>query len=325
MKTTLRRCSICMLVFALLIFNGCTRNVDLNRVEKKKTITLIAKMKSGDYWNTVKMGADAAAREFGVNVEFAAPQDEQDIEEQKRLMNLAIEQKVGAIVLAAGDFTALVEVTEKAYDQHLPVIMIDSEVNTQKYHSYISTDNVEAGKKAGEKLVEIAGGNCRVAIMNFVQGSRNAQEREAGVLQVLSRYPQIQVVAKEYCLSDTRLAVNLTRKIIEEKSPVDVIVALNSFAAVGVSQVVDEMNLENRVKVVAFDSIAEEIDFLDKDVIQATIVQNPFNIGYLGIKHAVEAMQGKKIPKRVDTGIKIIDKNNMYLPENQKLLFPFIK
>ncbi len=325
MKTILRRCSIFILVFSLFLFNGCTRNVDLNRVEKKKTITLIAKMKSGDYWNTIKMGADAAAREFGVNVEFAAPQDEQDIEEQKRLMNLAIEQKVGAIVLAAGDFTALVEVTERAYDQHLPVIMIDSEVNTQKYHSYISTDNVEAGKKAGEKLVEIAGGNCRVAIMNFVQGSRNAQEREAGVLQVLSLHPQIQVVAKEYCHSDTRLAVNLTRKIIEEKGPVDVIVALNSFAAVGVSQVVDEMNLENKVKVVAFDSIAEEIDFLDKDVIQATIVQNPFNIGYLGIKHAVEAMQGKKIPKRVDTGIKIIDKNNMYLPENQKLLFPFIK
>jgi ribose transport system substrate-binding protein len=112
--------------------------------------------------------------------------------------------------------------------------------------------------------------------------------------------------------------------VMNEHHNTDVIIALNAPTTVGVCKAVKEMNLQGKVKVIGFDSTHEEIDYLDEDVIQATIVQNPYSMGYLGVKSALEVLGKKAVPKYVDTGSKVIDKNNMYTPENQKLLFPFV-
>jgi ribose transport system substrate-binding protein len=106
---------------------------------------------------------------------------------------------------------------------------------------------------------------------------------------------------------------------------VDAIVAMNEVAAEGVAQAIDEMNLEGKVKIIAFDSTLQAIDYMEKGIIQAIIIQNPLSIGYLGVKNAVDAMNGKKIESRIYINSTAIDKGNMYLPENQKLLFPFTK
>lgn len=316
--------SIFLLLTSVMYFSSCSSSVDLNNAENKKTIALILKMNYGYHWGTIKLGANAAAREFNVNIDYAAPDGEEDVARQVKLVDDALAKKVDALILAAGDYKALVGVTEKAYDQGIPVIIIDSEVDTNKVDSYIATDNYDAGKKAGNMLVSIGGTDLRVAIMSFVKGPRNAEQREEGLMSVISRYPGVKVVAKEYCLSDTKLAYNLTKKIISENDNIDAFIALNEISSEGVAQAIDEMGLGGKVKIIAFDSAFQSINYLEKGVIQATVVQNPFSMGYLGVKYAVEAMEGKQIPKAYPIESKVIDKDNMYLPENQKLLFPFI-
>jgi ribose transport system substrate-binding protein len=285
-------------------------------------------MNSGYHWGTIKMGAETAAREFNVDIDYAASDDEEDIDGQIALVNKVLDnkdKKVDALILAASDYNALVGVTEKAYKRGIPVIIIDSEVNTNKIDSYIASNNLEAGQKAGNILVKLAGTDCNVAIMSFVKGTRNAEEREEGLLNAFSAYPKIKVVAKEYCLSNTKLAYTLAKKMISENPNLDAIVALNSISAEGVAQAVDEMGLRGIIKIIAFDSTSQEIDYLESGVIQATVIQNPFSMGYLGVKYAIDVINKKKVEKRVYTESKVIIKDTMYLPENQKLLFPFIK
>lgn len=67
------------------------------------------------------------------------------------------------------------------------------------------------------------------------------------------------------------------------------------------------------------------MESLQDGTVQATVIQNPFSNGYLAVKYAVEALEGATIPERVDTGTKLIDLENMLWPENQKLLFPFVR
>lgn len=323
MRKTILLC-FCIIFICMVCLGACSKGVDLGTAEKKN-IALILKMHTGHYWGTVKLGADTAAGEFNVNIDYSAPDDEEDIEGQIKLVNQALDRKVDALILAASDYKKLVKVTERAYEQRIPVIIIDSEVDTKKINSYIAADNIDAGKKAGHALVNLAGEECRVAVMSFVKGTRNAEQREEGLMSVISQYPGIKVVAKEYCLSDTKLAYSLTKKIIAENKGVDVFVALNSIASEGVAQAIDEVGSDKKIKVIGFDSTLQEIDFLEKGVIQALIIQSPFSMGYLGVKHAVEAMEGKKIPERTDTSSWVINTDNMYLPENQKLVFPFIK
>jgi ribose transport system substrate-binding protein len=324
----LARLSVFLLIFACFFsFSTCSRNLDMTNTTKN--IALIVKMNNGYYWGSVKLGADAAASEFNVNVRYNAPDNEEDVEGQIKLVNSELEQKVDALILAASDYKKLAGVTEKAYEMHIPVIIIDSEVNSEKISSYIATDNLDAGVKAGNQLVAIAKGmsgrKCLVGIMNFVKGTRNAEQREEGLLNAISKYPDIKVVAKEYCSSDTKLAIELTHKMIADNSDINVIVALNAISSEGVAEAIDQMNLAGKVKIIAFDSTPKEIDYLEKGVIQALITQNPFSMGYLSVKYAVDAINGVNINKYYDTGSKIIDKNNMYLPQNQRLLFPFVK
>lgn len=318
---------IYILCLLLMFTVGCSDSSNLTAARKKK-IAFISKMNYGYYWGTVKQGADTASREFGVDIEYAAPNVEEDVDEQIKLVKNILdnkENKIDALVLAASDYSRLVEVTEQAYDMKIPVIIIDSEVDTKKVTSFVSTDNYDAGKKAGEMLVNIAGKNCSIAVMNYVKGTRNAQMRENGLMDVVSQYSGIKVAAREYCYSDTTLAYSLTRKLIEENKNLNAIVALNEVASEGAAEAVEDMGLTGKVKIIAFDNTMQVINYLEKGTIQAVIIQNPFSIGYLGIKFAVDALNGKKIPENFLINAKTVEKDNMYLPENQKLLFPFVR
>lgn len=326
MKKTARLLSIFLVWILFLCMNGCQR--DINIEGTAKNIALIVRMNNGYYWGSVKLGADAAANEFNVNVRYTAPEDEEDVEGQIRLVNSELDQKVDALILAASDYNELVEVTERAGGMHIPVIIIDSEVNTDKIDSYIATDNYNAGIKAGNQLVKLLGGDektKKVGIMNFVKGTRNAELREEGLLKAIAVDSGIRVAAKEYCSSDKKLAFELTQKMLREHSDIEAIVALNDISSEGVADAVSQMDLAGKVKIIAFDSTPNEIDYLEKGVIQVLVTQNPFNMGYLSVKYAVDALNGVSINKYYDTGSEIITRDNMYLPENQRLLFPFIK
>lgn len=319
-----------LFIFSIILiivtaFNGCSKSNDITSNDNKRNITIIVKMKEGNYWNTVRQGADAAAKEFNANVSFIAADNETDIDDQIKLVNGAIENNVDAIILAASDYEGLGKITDTAHSKKIPVIAIDTEVDSKYIKSFIGTDNVKAGEKAGEALVNVAGVNSNVAIMNFVEGAKNAKQREEGLNKVLSRYPDIKIVAKKYCNSDADTAEKLTKELIQTHENLNAIVALNEAASLGVSKAIDSMKLGGKIKVVAFDNAPEEINLLESGVIQKTIIQNPFSIGYFGVKYAVDSIDGKKIPKEVDTGSKVIDKDNLYLQDNQKLIFPFIK
>lgn len=316
---------VTMLFFIIIVINIFNKKINIIDEYNKKDVYLILKVRDGDYWNTIKTGAETAAKEFNVNLICNSPDDEEDVAGQIKLVKNAIRNKADAIVLAASDYEELTDVIQIAQLKGIPIITIDSEVNTKIYTSFVGTDNFEAGKKAALKLIDISGKNCNVAIISFIKGAGNGDMRESGFLNEVAKYPNIRVVAKEYGLSDPNLSAALTRKVLKEVSHVDAIVALNTIASTGVAKAVEQMDLKGKIKVITFDSTQKEIEYLEKGVIQATVVQNPFSMGYLGVKYAYDSINRVRVPKRVDTGSKVIDIENMYNPENQKIIFSFIK
>jgi ribose transport system substrate-binding protein len=316
---------ICLILIWTLMLNGCYKQGDSAASGDRKTIEFIVKMKSGEHWNLVKQGVREAAFEFDVNVNFMAPDEETDVYQQEILVNNAIENKVDAIVLAASDYREMSSIVEKANENKIPVITIDSGVSTDKVLSKVSTNNFELGKQAAERLVQLTGENSKLAILSFVKGSESAQKREEGVLEVLSKYPGVQVVPTEYCYSSESLAALQTRNILSLYDNVDGIVALNSSASLGAAQAIEELGLIGKVKLITFDSTMLGIQHLEKGTIQATVIQNPVAMGYLGVKYAVMAAKGEKIPDNINIESKLIDKGSMYFEENQRLIFPFIK
>lgn len=313
------------LLLASVLLSSCTRQIDLTRHEKKQSITFITKSKQSDYWKTVKTGAEAAAKEFGVSLLFEAPDNEEDTNGQLELVNQSLKTGTDALILGVNDYKALSPAIEKAGRANIPVIAVDTEANLPYVKSYIGADNYDAGRKAAEKLVELSGEQSQVALISYVRGVDNTDMRERGLLDELAKHPGLRLVSKDFSLSDRDLAAEQTRRLMTAHQDIDVIVALNAIASVGVADQIVKMGLGGKVKIITFDSTPEELEWLQEGIIQATIIQNPFSMGYLGVKYAIDASSGKKIPERVDTGTKAIDQNNMFWSDNQKLLFPFVK
>jgi ribose transport system substrate-binding protein len=323
-ETVRKFIKLLIIILPLIITTSCNYKEKINDSNEVKKVALIVKSREDYYWDSVKMGADIAAKEFGVEINYMAPTDENDIDAQIKMVNEAINKEVEAIVLAPSDSKALVDIVNKARNHKIPVIIIDSNLETESINSLIATDNFDAGKKAGEELIKIVGMKANIAIMGYVKGNYTGDQRESGFLDTISKYPNIKMEAKKYCSEDSSLAATLTKSVLKEYPDLNAIVALNSVSTIGVADAIYEMNLKDSIKIIGFDSTPKEIQYIEKNIINATIIQNPFNMGYLSVKNASSLIKLESIEEYIDTGSKVIDKENMFLPENEKLIFPFV-
>ena len=322
MKLLYKTAAVILNIILLATLFACSGS-NLSAQEKSVTIKMIVKKDNGSFWTVVKMGAEAAGKEFGVNVDFDGPADENDIDGQIRLVNESVDKKPDALVLAAGDYVRLVGAVEKAYAEKIPVIIIDSDIKSNKTKGFIGTDNVDSGKKLGETLLKEVGDTCSIAVMSFIKGAANADQREEGFFEAIKAEPGVKLLSKEYSNSDENTAERLTEELVKKYPDIDAIVCLNAYGTTGTARAIEKLGLAGKVKIIGFDNTPEEISFMEKDVIQSLVTQNPFSMGYLGVKYALDVLNGETIPKSTNTDSKVINKDNMYLPENQKLVFPF--
>jgi ribose transport system substrate-binding protein len=118
------------------------------------------------------------------------------------------------------------------------------------------------------------------------------------------------------------MGMAVTEDILTAHPKLKGIFAANEPGAIGAAQAIRGRGLTGKVKVVAFDAAANEVEALEEGVLHALIVQDPFKMGYLGVKSAVDAINGKTIEKRIDTGVYVVTKENLNDPEIKKLIAP---
>ncbi|MDF2877853.1 MAG: hypothetical protein K0S30_949 [Clostridia bacterium] len=296
-----------------------------NRLPRK--IVLIPKSVSPDFefWQTVKMGAELAAKEENIIIETRGAMFEKNISEQKQILEKAIEEEVDIILLAATNVDALRELVERARKKGITLLTVDSTVEGVPHITKVATDNVQGAAILTRHLAELLESQGEVIMINFVEGASTAKERATGYEREISQYKEIIMHPTVYTQGTTADAYEATKNVLKKYPELKGIVAANQQVTDAVCEAVEEMGLQSQVSVVGFDSSQTIIYALERDIIDAIIVQKPFNMGYLAVKNGLQAYRGKKIPEYVDTGYKLINKETLYLTENQKLLYPIIK
>ncbi|GLX68849.1 substrate-binding domain-containing protein [Paenibacillus glycanilyticus] len=289
-------------------------------------VTVKAKGQVIDFWKVLITGVEDAAREYGANVTVIGPPTEREIDLQIEQLEQAIRDKPDAIVMAATDYNRLVPVAKQIRKAGIKLITVDSGINSRDSLSFIATDNVEAGQKAAAQMAGLlpSADTAKIAIVSFVYGTSSQMEREQGVREWLNGHTNIKVASTLYSEGLPDKAYELTKELLSSDPGIKGIVGLNEPSTVGAGRAIEELGLSGQVKLVGFDSSVDEVKLIEGGVLQATVVQKPYNMGYLSVKTAIEAVRGKKIPERIDTESVIINKDNMYTEQNQKLLFPFV-
>ena len=323
----MKRIAVVMITLGLLA--GCggqsPTQQDAGAAEAKDEpleIAVIPKGLAHQFWLTVKAGAEAAGDEFGAEILWQGPAKETEIVKQINIVQDMINRHIDGLVLAACDENALIPTIEQAMNQDIPVITIDSGVKSDLPLSFVATDNVAGAKLAAETLVELIGGSGAVGLIPFVPGAATSEMREQGFVEGIKQFPEVELVATLYCHSDVAKAMDVTQDMLTANADLKGIFAANEAAAIGSAQAIRAAGKAGEVKLVAFDASEEEISGLKDGTIQALVVQNPFKMGYDGVKAAIDAMHDRPVPKRIDTGVTVVTMENFNKPEIQKLLYP---
>jgi ribose transport system substrate-binding protein len=313
------------LVIAALVISlstGCNRKSAENSPgpETKHIIAVIPKGTTHIYWQSVKAGAEAAGKEFGYEIQWNGPERETDRERQIQIIEDFIVQKVDGVVLAPLDKDALVPSVEKLDSLKIPTAIIDSAVATDKYITFAATDNYQGGVLAARRMGEILGGKGNLIVLKYVPGSASTTDRENGFIETIQKeFPGMKVVDSKYGQDTVETALQAAEDMLTKNKDVQGFYACNAPTAVAALQALQSQN-RPEIKMVGFDAEKALIDGLKAGQIDALIVQNPYKMGYEGVKAVAMAIKGQPVEKKIDTGVAVVTRDALDKPEIKTLL-----
>jgi ribose transport system substrate-binding protein len=321
---------ISRLVLGVLLAAGV---LAVSAADQKYTIAVIPKGTTHEFWKSIHAGAVKAQQELksrGVDVDiiWKGPLREDDRDQQIQVVENFVSRHVSGIVLAPLDSQALVRPVVTAAAAKVPVVIIDSGLKTDKYVSFVATDNFKGGELAGEELGRLLGGKGKVILLRYAIGSASTEEREAGFLAAMKKFPEIKLLSSDQHAGATReLAYQASQNLLNRFGrEVNGIFVPNESITVAMAKALRDIGKAGgKVKLIGFDSGSLSVQDLKNGDVQGLVVQNPMKMSYVGVMTVVDVLNGKTVPKRVDTGVVLVTRENMNQPEMEELLNPPFK
>lgn len=272
---------------------------------------LITKSSATPYWVAVKDGADAAAAKWGVHVTFEAPASGLDLPAQIAMVNNAVTAGVAGIILAAQNPKALLKPVQSALASHVPVVTVDSGITPNVSDSFLATSNIgSAAALARYAATHLMGHSGEYAIVDFNHTSSTGIARPEGFEQGMKAFAGIKRMGPVlYSKNSINKGVSLTSTLLTEYPDLKVVFGANDRAALGAAEAVARAH--GKVKVVGFDADLGEIKYIHSGVIEASILQSPYDMGYYAVVELLDVIQGKTVPKRVVTPYFMLTPSNI--------------
>ena len=295
------------------------------------TIAVIPKGTTHEFWKSVNAGAVKAQRELtaqGTKLEviWKGPLREDDRDQQIQVVENFMARRVSAIVLAPLDSQALVRPVHNAVRAKVPVVVIDSDLKSDDYVSFVATDNYKGGQLAGDAMGKLLNGKGNVILLRYAVGSASTEAREAGFLEVLKgKYPGIKLISSDQHAGATReLAYQMSQNLLNRFGrEVNGVFCPCEPPTIAMTKALRDLGLAGgKVKMVGFDAGSQSVLDMKNGDVQALVVQNPLLMGYLGVMTAVKHLRGEKLDKRIDTGVALVTPENMNDAQIKELLYP---
>lgn len=296
-------------------------------------IAVIAKSTVNAYWKAVEAGAFQAAEETGARILWTGPDAETNHTQQASMVDNMVNRRVDGIVLAPTNVEALVRPVESAVARDVPVILIDSTLNSSAPISVIATDNYAAGREAAEALIRAIGADRRhggrIIMLRFLEGSGSTEAREKGFADRIGEEPGLQLVESTYTkgggsttdAADTADAL-LRRYIHDNVLTIDGIFASNQPTALGMLRKIEQFRAGGVAidcPYVGFDAHEVLLQAVREGRIAALVVQDPLAMGRIGVMKMVAHLRGEPIEPAIATATMTVTAANLDDPEVRRV------
>ncbi|HUX46230.1 MAG TPA: substrate-binding domain-containing protein [Terracidiphilus sp.] len=315
---TMRWIAVGALALGVAFTSGCKRH------SLKEVYYLVSNNVNLPYWQTAESGFNHAAAELGVTARVVGPET-YDPQAELAELKSAVAAKPAGILISVSDVSVLQPEIDAAIAAGVPVITMDSDAMGSKRLFFIGTNNLEAGRLGGRRLIQRLGGHGNVVFFT-ISGQPNTEERLKGFKDVLDGHPDIHIADVVDIKGDARVAFDKAQEYLALKGAkkVDAFVCLEASSGKQVAEVVKRMNVTDRT-VIAWDVDQGTLDAIKAGVIDSTVAQKPYTMGSYGLK-ALDAVfhnppktldkdygadPFSPYPYFVDTGTSLVDKDNV--------------
>jgi ribose transport system substrate-binding protein len=317
---------------AAMLFTGC-KDGQSGPSSKKWTIAVVPKGTTHEFWKAIHAGAVKAEREIRaggqpVEIIWKGPLREDDRELQVQVVENFTSRQVSGIVLAPLDSQALVTPVRSAVQSGVPVVIIDSDLNSTDQASFVATDNFKGGHMAGEHLAKLLDGKGTIILLRYQVNSASTEAREAGFLEAIGKHPDLKLTSADQYAGPTRETAYQTSQNLLNRFGAEVngVFCPNETSTISMTKALRDIGKAGgAVKMIGFDAGTQSVIDMKNGDLQGLIVQNPVKMGYLGVMTMAKHLRGEPVEKRIDTGVTLVTKDNMDQPEVKELLAPPLK
>jgi ribose transport system substrate-binding protein len=283
------------------------------------------------FYQVMQLGVEKAAGELGIEVVTQVPAT-WGVEVQTPILDsLVARGDLDYLITAPTDKDQLIGPLQAAVDAGVKVITVDTFLGDGDYVngpvkfpiSYIGSDNVEGGRISARGLAEAIGGKGNVYINSTNPNVSSVEGRAVGFKEVMEKdFPDIKVVGLDFNLDDMNTAVQQTAAVLSRVPDLAGVFGTNVFSAQGAGTAVINAGLGGQVQVVAYDATQFAIEQLRAGTVTLVLAQKPFDMGYMAVQFAqADAAGVTSLPRRVETGFAIIDKDNVDDPEVSRFIY----
>jgi ribose transport system substrate-binding protein len=315
--------SLVMLSAAALLFGaGCDKESVTAEVPSGPihVIAVIPKLTNTVFWKSVLAGAQEAGKDYGYEIIFDGPDRETNSARQIQIVEDAIVRHVEGVVIAPVDRQNLVPSVDKLAELKIPCVIIDSGLDAVHFVSFASTDNYQGGVLAAQRMGHALGGKGNVLVVRHIAGSHAAVKRVSGFMDTISNdFPGIKIVDSQSGQDSAVIAKKVTEEMLQRNPDVQGLFACNVDMSVGALQALQDQK-RTEIKMVAFDPDKSLLDGLRSGEVAGIIVQDPYKMGYEGVKAVALHNKGQSSPRLIDTGVEVVTSENVTDPKIMRLL-----
>jgi len=274
-------------------------------------ITFVQGVKGDEFYVSMECGVRDAAEELGADVDVQGP-DQFDATLQNPLLDSVIASDPDAILVAPNDVEASAGPLQRAQDEGIEVILVDTVVNDEAIGaSRIASDNFQGGVMAADALAELIGEEGTVLVINVQPGISTTDQRQAGFEEQIATYPDVEYIGVEFSRNDPARAAEIVTATLAADPDLAGIFATNLFSAQGTATGLLQAGRQGDVQVVGFDAGPAQVDQLEAGDVQALVVQKPYDIGYQGVEQAVAAVNGDEVAPEIQTDFVVATADNL--------------
>jgi len=204
---------------------------------------------------------------------------------------------VNVLIVTPCEAAPLAPAVEKAYDSGIPVILLNSKINSDKYSVFIGASNLEIGREAGKYMVQKLGGKGNIVEIEGILGATPTQERSSGFHEVVDKEPGIKVVYKQPGDYKRSPARQVMENALSAHDKIDAVYAHNDEMMIGAYLAAKAAGREKNMVFVGIDGQKEAVNMIRQGILSATFVYP--NGAKEAIDLALKILRGEQVDKQI--------------------------